>query len=59
MELELDMSTKGFGIVFRCGSEESIVTLTGKIVTLQKCTNIIRINVLITSNIPTRNKLRN
>jgi hypothetical protein len=45
MKLELDMSTKGFWIVFRYGSEDSIVTLTGKIVTLQKSTNVIR-NVL-------------
>jgi hypothetical protein len=46
MKLELDMSAKGFRIVFRNGSEESIVTLTGKIVTLQKSTNIIKIDLL-------------
>jgi len=46
MKLELDMSTKGFWIVFRYGSEDSIVTLTGKIVTLQKSTNVIRNDVL-------------
>lgn len=46
MKLELDMSTKGFRIVFRNGSEESIVILTSKIVTLQKSTNVIRIDLL-------------
>jgi len=46
MKLELDMSTKGFRIVLRYGREESIVTLTSKIVTLQKSANIIRFDVL-------------
>jgi hypothetical protein len=42
MKLELDMSTKGFSIVFRYGSEESIVNLTGNI----KPANVIRTDVL-------------
>jgi hypothetical protein len=47
MKVELDMSTKGFRIIFRCDSGEGIVTFPGKSVKFQKSNAVIRMDVSV------------